>query len=131
MLTTQELKERLRKLKESRVDLKIEREYFEDDKPIQLVFRTKPRPIIYLRAKPKTAYRPTPAQIRARLRFGELAKKAKGKKFKVNGEFVSDLPPAAEMVKAMRGERFGETVKPKKWQMILLRTIEVLGEEVW
>ena len=97
----------------------IEPEYLYDDKPIQLVFRTKPRPIAFYRAKPRTAYNPTIPQIKARLRFAELAKRAKGKKFKVDGEFTSDLPPAAEMVKRMKGEKFGETVKVKKWELIL------------
>jgi hypothetical protein len=113
----------LRKIRAEIEEPKIEPEYLYDDKPIQLVFRTKPRPIAYFRAKPRTAYNPTIPQIKARLRFAELAKKAKGKKFKVNGEFVSDLPPAAEMVKQMKGEKFGETVKPKKWELILAETL--------
>ena len=104
-------------------ELSIEPEYLFDDKPVQLVFRTKPRPIAFFRAKPRTAYNPTIPQIKARLRFAELAGKAKGKKFKVNGEFVSDLPPAAEMVKLMKGEKFGKTVKPKKWEVILAETL--------
>lgn len=120
-LTPQQLRERLKKIRAEveRIPEAIEPEYLYDDKPIQLVFRTKPRPIAFYRAKPRTAYNPTIPQIKARLRFAELARKAKGKKFKVDGKFTSDLPPAAEMVKQMRGERFGKTLKAKKWELIL------------
>ena len=101
----------------------IEQEYLVDDRPISLVHRKKPREIFYFRAKPRTAYRPTEPQIRARLRFAELASKARGRKFKVDGKFVADLPPAAEMVKRMRGESFGKTIKSKKWEIILAETM--------
>jgi hypothetical protein len=127
-LSPQELRERLRKIRaeiEKIEEPAVEQEYFYDDRPIQLVFRTKPRPIAYFRAKPRTAYNPTIPQIKARLRFAELAKKAKGKKFKVNGEFVSDLPPAAEEVKKMRGERFGEMIRVKKWEIILAQVLRI------
>jgi len=93
--------------------LELEEWYLEDDKPIQLVFRQKPRPLIYFRAKPRTAYEPTVNQVKSRLRFAELAKKAKGRKF------TGELPPAAEMVKQMKGERFGRTERPRKWEVIL------------
>ena len=106
----------------------IEQEYLVDDRPISLVHRKKPREIFYFRAKPRTAYRPTEPQIRARLRFAELASKARGRKFKVDGKFVADLPPAAEMVKRMRGESFGRTAKPKKWEAILVETLRRGGE---
>ena len=101
----------------------IEQEYLVDDRPISLVHRKKPREIFYFRAKPRTAYRPTEPQIRARLRFAELASRARGRKFKVDGKFVADLPPAAEMVKRMRGESFGKTIKSKKWEIILAETM--------
>lgn len=107
---------------------KLEQEYLADDRPISLVHRKKPREIFYFRAKPRTAYRPTEPQIRARLRFAELASKARGRKFKVDGKFVADLPPAAEMVKRMRGESFGRTARPKKWEAILVETLRRGGE---
>jgi len=69
--------------------------------------------LVFLRAKPKTAYDPTVNQIRSRLRFAELARKARGRKF------TGELPPAAEMVKQMKGERFGRTERPRKWEVIL------------
>ena len=106
-----EIEKKIKKLAER--ELELEEWYLEDDKPIQLVFRQKPRPITFLRAKPRTAYDPTVNQIRARLRFAELARKARGRKF------TGELPPAAEMVKQMKGERFGRTERPRKWEVIL------------
>jgi len=106
-----ELKEKIKKLAER--ELELEDYYLRDDRPIQLVFRQKPRPIAFLRAKPRTAYEPTVNQVKSRLRFAELAKKAKGRKF------TGELPPAAEMVKQMKGERFGRTERPRKWEVIL------------
>jgi hypothetical protein len=73
-----------------------------------LVRRTRPREVLYLRAYPRTAADPTPAQIRARIAFGEAARKAKGIKYR--GLPVS-LPPAAEFVKR---ELSGKSFEPKK-----------------
>ena len=106
-----ELKERIRRLAER--ELELEEYYLKDDKPIQLVFRQKPRPLAFLRAKPRTAYDPTVNQIKSRLRFAELARKARGRRF------TGGLPPAAEMVKQMKGERFGRTERVRKWEVIL------------
>ena len=105
------IKERLEEISERGV--RVEEFYLRDDRPIQLVFRQRPRPLVYLRAKPRTAYDPTIPQIKSRLRFAELAKKAKGKKF------TGELPPAAEMVRQMKGERFGRTERLRKWELIL------------
>lgn len=107
----EEAKEKIKKLAEREIEL--EDYYLIDDKPIQLVFRQKPRPLMYFRAKPRTAYDPTVNQIKSRLRFAELARKARGRKF------TGELPPAAEMVRQMKGERFGRTEKPRKWEIIL------------
>lgn len=69
----------------------------------------------YLRAMPYTAEHPTENQIKARIKFAEIAKKAKGKKF------TGGLPPAAELIKReMKGQYFGRTRKLKKWQKILM-----------
>lgn len=114
------------------VDAIVEPEYFKDDKMIVLVSRTKPWPATFFRAKPKTAYRPTIPQIRVRLRFAEMAKRAKGRKFKADGKFASNLPsatnlpPAALEVKKMKGEQFGRSIKPKKWEIILAETLRSL-----
>lgn len=110
-----EAKEKIKKLAER--ELELEEYYLKDDKPIQLVFRQKPRPLAYFRAKPRTAYDPTINQIKSRLRFAELAKRARGRKF------TGELPPAAEMVKQMKGEKFGRTEKPRKWEIILAETL--------
>jgi len=110
---------KLRKLKDQKAFEEVEPEYFIDDRPIQLVTRTKPRFIQFFRAKPVTAYRPTGNQIKARLRFAELAKRAKGEKFKKGEKFVRCLPPAAESVKEMSGEKFGRTEKVRKWEKVL------------
>lgn len=114
MLTQQTL-QLIRKLKEEKQQIEVG--YLKDDRPIQLVVRKKPRYTVYFRAKPSTAYNPTIPQIKARIRFGELAKLAKGKKF--SGE----LPPAAEEVKRMKGLKFGRTYRPKKWEIILAEVL--------
>jgi hypothetical protein len=94
-----------------------EEAYLRDDKPIQLVVRSKPRKVVYLRAKPITAYEPTPAQIRARIVFGEIAKRARGKKI-----IPGLMPPAALAVKEeMSGRSFGSTPRKPKWVYILER----------
>jgi len=108
------LLEKIKKL--SKQDIKIEEEYTRDPKPLVLVHRKKPRELWYLRAKPATVYRPTYKQILTRIRFGEIAKKAKGAKMK------GDLPPAAEFVKKeLSGIKYeGEAEeKPRKWELVL------------
>ncbi len=86
-------------------------------KRIQIVFRRKPYPTVFLRAMPCTARNPTTNQIKARVAFGEAAKKAKGVRYK--GKKV-DIPPAAQAVKeSMKGKRFGRTEKLPKWATIL------------
>jgi len=116
----EKLRKRFEEVKEAlrNEPVEIESEYLIDDRPISLVHRKKPREIFYFRAKPRTAYRPTTPQIKARLRFAELASMAKGRRF------TGNLPPAAEMVKRMKGERFGETIKPKKWEVILSESLK-------
>ena len=75
----------------------------------------------YLRAEPETAKYPTKNQIKSRIVFGEIAKQAKGQKFKIGNKFVREMPPAAEMVKEkMTGMEIGRTRKLKKWEEILL-----------
>jgi len=119
MQTMQPMNQLVQRLKQiKREKRRINPAYFRDDKPIQLVVRNKPRPITFFRAKPETAYNPTIPQIKARLRFSELAKKAREKKF------TGDIPPAAEMVKLMKNERFGRTAKAKKWEIILAHYLE-------
>jgi hypothetical protein len=91
-----------------------------DDKPFQLVVRTKPRRVVFFRAKPVTAYEPTPAQIRARVAFGEAAKRARGRRIA-----PGQLPPAALAVREeLSGRSFGRVVKKPKW----LRVLERLSE---
>ena len=82
-----------------------------------LVHRKKPREIYYLRAKPYTAKEPTIHQIKSRLAFGHHAKQARNKSIE------SDLPPAAEQVKKLRGKKFGRTRKLRKWEEILLEEV--------
>jgi hypothetical protein len=93
-------------------------EYTRDEKPFQLVVRGRPRLIAYFRAKPRTAYRPTPAQAASRIAFAEAAKKAKGMK-------LMGLPPAAVLVReAMKGAYYGGQVREPKWLRILRRLAE-------
>ncbi len=88
-----------------------------DHEKLVLVFREKPRPMIYVRAYPETARNPTPAQIACRLAFAEAARKAKGIKYA--GLFV-DLPPAAKAVaEALKGRSFGGRRKKPKWLKLL------------
>lgn len=91
---------------------------------IVVVQRTKPRRKIYFRAMPRTAYDPTPAQIMARIMFGEIARKAKGKKFTDK----HGLPPAALMVKKLlSGKKFyPHIVRDPKW----LQTLKKLAREM-
>ncbi|RLG30728.1 hypothetical protein DRN97_10170 [Methanosarcinales archaeon] len=90
-----------------------------------LVHRTKPREIYYLRAKPCTAKDPTIHQLKSRLAFGHHAKKARNKNIE------SDLPPAAEQVKKLRGKKFGRTRKLRKWEELLLKEARKEGREEW
>ena len=91
------------------------------DRRIQIVRRGDKS---YFRAEPITAKYPTKGQIMSRIRFGEIAKKAKGKKFK------GDLPPAAEIVKReMSGAKFARKRRLKKWELILLEEAKKQGKE--
>ena len=91
------------------------------DRRIQIVRRGDKS---YFRAEPITAKYPTKGQIMSRIRFGEIAKKAKGKKFK------GRLPPAAELVKReMSGEKFARKRRLKKWELILLEEAKKQGKE--
>ena len=71
---------------------------------------------MYIRAKPVTIENPKDAQVLTRLKFAEIAKKAKGKK----GLAPDGLPWAAHYVKeGMKGFRTPEEVKYKrkaKWE---------------
>ena len=89
-----------------------------DPRPIQLVVRTRPRMIAFFRAKPRTAYEPTPAQIRARIEFGLAATRARGRRF------TGLLPPAAEEVRALRGRSFGGRPREPVWLRVLRRWVE-------
>ena len=60
-----------------------------------LVRRRKPREKWYVRAYPRTAIMPTLAQVEQRIRFGEAAKRAKGRR----GLAPDGLPWAAHFVK--------------------------------
>ena len=76
----------------------------------------------YWRAMPETAENPTVYQAMTRVNFGEVAKKAKGKKS------TSSLPPAAEIVKReLKGKKVGRTIKLKKWEKLVLE--EAKNEE--
>lgn len=89
-----------------------------DPRPIQLVVRSKPRTVVFFRAKPRTAYEPTPAQIRARMEFGLAARRARGRRF------TGLLPPAAEEVRALRGRSFGGRPREPVWLRVLRRWVE-------
>jgi len=100
----------------------VERHYLEDDKPFQLVVRSKPRRVVFFRAKPITAYEPTPAQIRARIAFGMAARRARGKRI-----LPGQLPPAAIAVREeMSGRSFGGEPRKPKW----LKILELLAESL-
>jgi len=62
---------------------------------VQAVYRRKPRETVYFRSAPYTILYPTPAQIQARLKFAETARKARGLK----GLSPEGLPWAAYIVK--------------------------------
>jgi hypothetical protein len=71
--------------------------------------------VVFFRAKPATAYEPTPAQMRARIAFGEAARKARGLK-----ALPGQLPPAAMLVKEeLSGRSFGAAPRRPKWLRIL------------
>jgi galactose-1-phosphate uridylyltransferase len=95
-----------------------------DAKVFQLVHRKKPREIYYIRM---FNVGQSENVKKARERFAELAKKAKGLKF----DEVHSLPPAAVMVKyGMLGEEFGKTEKKKKWEEVLEVYLELFGEKI-
>lgn len=82
---------------------------------IQLVRRTKPRPITFIRAVPYTKYHPTIYQIKHRLRLAEVAKKYKGSK-----GFEDGLPViAAKIKKELSGTTVGRKVKRTKLDIML------------
>jgi hypothetical protein len=89
-----------------------------DPRPIQFVVRSKPRKVAFFRAKPRTAYEPTPAQVRARVEFGLAARRARGRRF------TGLLPPAAEEVRALKGRRFGGRPREPVWLRVLRRWTE-------
>jgi hypothetical protein len=89
-----------------------------DPRPIQFVVRSKPRKVAFFRAKPRTAYEPTPAQVRARVEFGLAARRARGRRF------TGLLPPAAEEVRVLRGRRFGGRPKEPVWLRVLRGWVE-------
>jgi len=87
--------------------------YAGDEKPFQLVVRRRPRPVVFFRAKPWTAYQPTPAQAATRIAFAEAAKRARGMK-------LMGLPPAAVLVReSMKGKYYGGRPREPKWLRIL------------
>jgi hypothetical protein len=97
----------------------VEELRLKDPRPIQLVVRTRPRVTVFFRAKPRTAYEPTPAQIRARIEFGLAARRARGRRF------TGLLPPAAEEVaRALKGRSFGGKPREPLWLKILRRWVE-------
>jgi hypothetical protein len=89
-----------------------------DPRPIQLVVRSKPRTTVFFRAKPRTAYEPTPAQVRARVEFGLAAGRARGRRF------TGLLPPAAEEVRGLKGRSFGGRPREPIWLRVLRRWVE-------
>jgi hypothetical protein len=85
-----------------------------DPRPIQFVVRSKPRTVAFFRAKPRTAYEPTPAQVRARVEFGLAARRARGRRF------TGLLPPAAEEVeRELKGRSFGGRPREPAWLRVL------------
>jgi hypothetical protein len=91
----------------------VEELRLQDPRPIQLVVRTRPRTVAFFRAKPRTAYKPTPAQVKARIEFGLAARRARGRRF------TGPLPPAAEEVRALRGRSFGGRPREPVWLRVL------------
>jgi len=88
--------------------------YLTDSKPFQLVVRSRPRRVVFFRAKPVTAYEPTTPQLMVRVAFGEVARRARGMRF------VGILPPAAELVRNyMKGVKFSESSRKPKWLKVL------------
>jgi hypothetical protein len=90
-----------------------------DPRPIQLVVRTRPRTVVFFRAKPRTAYKPTTPQLLARYAFGMAARRARGRRF------TGLLPPAAEEVaRSLKGMSFGGKPREPLWLKILRRWVE-------
>ena len=90
---------------------------------IQVVVRHKPKLKVYVRKTPSTVTHPKDGQIETRLKFAEIASKAKGRK---GLDPDTGLPHAAALVmKEMRGYRARRRyVKKPKW----LRDMEVMVE---
>jgi hypothetical protein len=87
--------------------------YAGDEKPFQLVLRRRPRTVVFFRAKPRTAYQPTPAQVASRIAFAEAAKRARGMR-------LMGLPPAAILVReSMKGRYYGGRPREPKWLRVL------------
>jgi hypothetical protein len=103
----------------------MDRRFIETDgRVFQLVHRKKPREIYYIRM---FNVGQSENVKKARERFAELAKKAKGLKF----DEINSLPPASVMVKyGMLGEEFGKTEKKKKWEEVLEVYLELFGEKI-
>ena len=90
---------------------------------IQIVVRRKPKLKVYVRKTPSTVTHPKDGQIETRLKFAEIASKAKGMK---GLDPETGLPRAAALVmKEMKGYRAkNRYVKKPKW----LKDMEVLVE---
>jgi hypothetical protein len=91
-----------------------------------LVVRRRPRPAVYVRAYPRTGRDPTPAQLAARVAFGEAAARAKDVRYAGRG---TGLPPAAELVaEALRGLRFEpHELRAPKWAEQLAERLGLEG----
>jgi hypothetical protein len=91
-----------------------------------LVVRTRPRLTVYLRSYPRTGRNPTPAQLAARIVFGEAAGRARDVRYAGRGE---GLPPAAELVaEALRGVRFEpHELRAPKWVEQLAERLKLEG----
>jgi hypothetical protein len=91
---------------------------------VQLVVRTRPRLLVYVRRPPPTIWRPTPAQADVRRRFGEVIRESRrytveevarmvgGEVVEVNGKKAIKMPDGRVLMKhmayasyAMRGYR--------------------------
>jgi len=102
---------------EQELEEELLEEYLRDPRPFQLVVRRKPRLVVYFRLKPRTTYKPTPAQVRTRIAFAMAARKAKGIRYAGRGY---GLPPAAELVRReMTGRSFGGKPRRPRWLIVL------------
>jgi len=81
-----------------------------DDEYVVLAYRRRPRPLLYIRAYPRSATDPSPAQARVRELFGEAARKARGARWRG----LLPMPLAAEFVRReLKGVRVSEGRIPK------------------